>query len=154
MRAGGARRHPVPEAEEPTTLTFSSIADALLEELGYTPVQCASEDEARATAPTPPSDGAPGTWPVYYFESDTSGEKPVEEFFTADERVDLERFSALGVVRAASTNRIEEVRTTRDDLVALFERAELPKAAIVETLTALVPTFEHVETGRGLDSKM
>jgi FlaA1/EpsC-like NDP-sugar epimerase len=137
-----------PKLDEPTTLTFSSIADALLEELGYTPVQCASEDEARATAATDT------TWPVYYFESDTSGEKPVEEFFTADERVDLERFSALGVVRAASTNRVDEVRATRDDLVTLFERAELPKAAIVETLSALVPTFEHVETGRGLDSKM
>ena len=137
-----------PKLDEPTTLTFSSIADALLEELGYTPVRCATEDEARAAAPTDT------TWPVYYFESDTSGEKPVEEFFTADERVDLERFSALGVVRAASTNRIDEVRATRDDLAALFERPELPKSAIVEALTTLVPTFEHVETGRGLDSKM
>ncbi len=148
-----------PRLAEPTTLTFSSIADALLDELGYTPVECATEDEARATRPTPPSADGRGTWPVYYFESDTSGEKPVEEFFTDDERVDLERFSALGVVRATSTRseqaqRIDEIRTTRDDLVALFESADLDKAAIVETLTALVPTFEHVETGRGLDSKM
>jgi hypothetical protein len=122
-------------------------------------MHCSSEDEARATAPTPPTSAAPGTWPVFYFESDTSGEKPVEEFFTDDERVDLERFSALGVVRQASSSpeqaqAIGAIRSTRNDLVALFEQDELPKAAIVETLTALVPTFEHVETGRGLDSKM
>ena len=141
-----------PRLDEPTTLTFSSIADALLDELGYTPVVCASEDEARAFFATRAADSR--EWPVYYFESDTSGEKPVEEFFTDDERVDLERFDALGVVRAASTNAIDEIRTTRDDLVTLFDRADLDKAAIVETLTALVPTFEHVETGRGLDSKM
>jgi FlaA1/EpsC-like NDP-sugar epimerase len=150
-----------PKLDAPTTLTFSSIADALLEELGYTPVRCATEDEARAFLGSlgpggdePSAAGGSREWPVYYFESDTSGEKPVEEFFTADEHVDLERFSALGVVRAASTDRIEDVRATRDDLVTLFERAELPKAAIVDTLRTLVPTFEHVETGRGLDSKM
>lgn len=144
-----------PRLDEPTTLTFSSIADALLEELGYTPVRCATEDEARgffASRGIAPSEST--EWPVYYFESDTSGEKPVEEFFTPDERVDLERFSALGVVRAASTNSVDEIRATRDDLVALFERPELPKAEIVAALRALVPTFEHVETGRGLDSKM
>lgn len=141
-----------PRLDEPTTLTFSSIADALLEELGYTPVRCATEDEARAFRSS--GDHAPDEWPVYYFESDTSGEKPVEEFFTDGESVDLERFSALGVVRAASTNSIDEVRATRDDLRTLFERAELPKAEIVAALSALVPTFEHVETGRGLDSKM
>ncbi len=142
-----------PRLDEPTTLTFSAIADALLDELGYTPVVCASEDEARAFRPTATE------WPVYYFESDTSGEKPVEEFFTADERVDLERFSALGVVRATftgpdRTRQIDAIRATRDELVTLFDAPELPKSAIVEALTALVPTFEHVETGRGLDSKM
>ena len=80
------------------------------------------------------------------------GDRPIDPRTVP--RVDLERFSALGVVRAASTNRIDEVRATRDDLRALFERPELPKADIVAALSALVPTFEHVETGRGLDSKM
>lgn len=137
-----------PRLSEPTTLTFSAIADALLAELGYTPVRCESEDAARAFA------GSPTEWPVFYFESDTSGEKPLEEFFTADEHVDLQRFSALGVVRAASAASIDQVRATRDDLLALFEQAELPKAAIVGALRDIVPTFEHVETGRGLDSRM
>ena len=39
-----------PRLDEPTTMTFASIADALLEELGYTPVVCATEDEAKAFA--------------------------------------------------------------------------------------------------------
>ncbi len=52
---------------------------------------------------------------MYYFESDTSGEKPVEEFFTDDERVDLERFSALGVVRATSTQQCAGDRCDQGD---------------------------------------
>jgi FlaA1/EpsC-like NDP-sugar epimerase len=146
-----------PRLDEPTTLTFSSIADALLEELGYTPVRCATEDEARAFRSS--GEHAAHEWPVFTFESDTSGEKPVEEFFTESESVDLERFSALGVVRAASTrsdrtHAIDQIRATRDELSGLFERADLPKSDIVAALSALVPSFEHVETGRGLDSKM
>lgn len=147
-----------PRLAEPTALTFSSIADALLDELGYTPVRCATEEEARAFEPVG------SQWPVYYFESDTSGEKPVEEFYTAGEEVDLGRFTALGVVRtgpAAETAGddpaeldIDRMRRVRDELLALFERPDLDKAAIVDALSALVPTFSHVETGRGLDSRM
>ncbi len=36
----------------------------------------------------------------------------------------------------------------------LFDSPELDKSDIVDALTALVPTFQHVETGRGLDSRM
>lgn len=139
-----------PRLDEPTTMTFSSIADALLEELGYTPVRFDSEDEARAFEPTETQ------WPVYYFESDTAGEKPVEEFHTADERVDLRRFAALGVVQTDSLSGpgIGGIRAVRDELLALFDRGDLLKGDIVDALSRLVPTFQHVETGRGLDSRM
>lgn len=141
-----------PQLAEPQMLTFASIADALLNELGFTPVRCATEDEARARAAA----RRPGDpeWPVYYFASDTSGEKPFEEFHTSDEVVDLDRFAALGVVRGRATTDIAGIRALGDDLRALFERDDLTKDAIVRELTRLVPTFQHVETGTGLDQKM
>lgn len=137
-----------PRLDEPSTMTFAAIADALLEELGFTPVRLGSEDEARAFTPTDTQ------WPVYYFESDTSGEKPIEEFTTQHETVDLERFTALGVVKAEPVTDVEGIRAIRDRLLALFERDDLGKTEIVDVLTELVPTFQHVETGRGLDSRM
>lgn len=137
-----------PKLAAPTTMTFSDIADALLEDLGYTPVRLESEEDARSFVPTATE------WPVYYFASDTSGEKPVEEFFTADETVDLDRFAALGVVNAQPVTDVDGIRGIRADLRALFERNDLDKAQIVTALAELVPTFEHVETGRGLDSRM
>jgi hypothetical protein len=133
-------------------MTFAAIADALLADLGLTPVRCATEDEARARAAA----RRPGDreWPVYYFTSDTSGEKPFEEFHTADEVVDLDRFAALGVVRATTDYDIDGIRALAGDLRALFEREELTKEQIVAELARLVPTFDHVETGTGLDQKM
>lgn len=141
-----------PRLEEPKMLTFSAIADALLAELGYTPQPCATEEEARQLAAH--RDPADATWPVYYFESDTSGEKSFEEFHTDDEAVDLARFDALGVVKAVATRDVADMRSTVDELRALFALPDLPKHAIVDVLSRLVPTFHHVETGKSLDSKM
>lgn len=141
-----------PKLDEPRMLTFSSIADSLLRELGYEPDPCASEDEARAKAAA----RTPGdtTWPVYYFASETSGEKSFEEFYTADEDVDLDSFGALGIVRGRASNDVAGIRNTLDGLRRLFDSADLPKEAIVDVLSTLVPTFHHVETGKSLDQKM
>ena len=141
-----------PRLEQPQMMTFSSIADALLERLGYEAVQCASEDEARTLA----ASLGPGDtrWPVYYFTSDTSGEKGFEEFFTNTETVDWERFTALGVVKGRTSQDVAGIRQLGSDLRGLFAQPELSKEEIVAVLTRLVPTFHHVETGRSLDQKM
>jgi FlaA1/EpsC-like NDP-sugar epimerase len=141
-----------PQLDEPRMLTFATIADALLRELGYEPDPCATEDEARAKAAARKPDDT--TWPVYYFASETSGEKPFEEFYTVEEDVDLDSFVALGIVRGRASNDVAGIRTTLDDLRALFARPDLPKEAIVDVLATLVPTFHHVETGKSLDQKM
>ncbi|HQI66941.1 MAG TPA: UDP-N-acetylglucosamine 4,6-dehydratase [Rhodoglobus sp.] len=141
-----------PRLEQPQMLTFSSIADALLARLGYEAVQCASEDEARALAASlGPEDTR---WPVYYFTSDTSGEKGFEEFYTNTETVDWERFTALGVVKGRTSQNVAGIRQLGSDLRGLFAQPELSKEEIVAVLTRLVPTFHHVETGRSLDQKM
>ena len=141
-----------PRLAEPTMLTFSSIADALLRSLGFEPDECATEEEARQKAAT--REPADRSWPVYYFESDTSGEKSFEEFYTDTEVVDESRFEALGVVKATTQLDVAGIRSLVADLTAIFERAQLDKADIIDVLTRLVPSFHHVETGKSLDSKM
>jgi len=153
-----------PRLGESTMLTFDAIADALLDELGYVPERFATEEEAREAARgldtrlrgTRPagSGGERANWPVHYFVSDTSGEKPAEEFHTAHEPVDLERFAAIGIVRPEPPTSVAGIRETSAELASLFERDALDKAQIVEVLGRLVPTFSHVETGRGLDARM
>ena len=141
-----------PRLAEPEMLTFSAIGTALLGDLGLRPDEHDTEDAARAAAAAMTDDDR--TWPVHYFVSDTSGEKPAEEFHTDDEQVDLERFGALGVVRAEASRSVDEIRETVAELADLFAREHLEKAQIVEVLGRLVPTFSHVETGRGLDQRM
>lgn len=141
-----------PRLAEPEMLTFSAIGSALLSDLGLWPEQHDTEDSARLAAAQMTADDR--TWPVHYFVSDTSGEKPAEEFHTDDEQVDLERFDALGVVQTSAKRSVDEIRATVAELADLFGREQLEKAQIVEVLARLVPTFSHVETGRGLDQRM
>ncbi|TAL41802.1 MAG: NAD-dependent epimerase/dehydratase family protein [Salinibacterium sp.] len=141
-----------PPLDESKMLTFSSIADALLRAHGYEPEHCASEAEAREKAAG--RSAGDTTWPVYYFESDTSGEKSFEEFHTDTEVVDLESLKTVGIVKGETHHDIAAIREICADLRALFEQPELAKESIVEALTGLVPTFQHVETGKSLDQKM
>ena len=76
-------------------ITFADIATKYLASLGYEAVPCTSEEEARDNAYRLIAERR---WPCYFFQSDTTGEKDFEEFFTAKEDIDLARFEGIGVI--------------------------------------------------------
>lgn len=132
-------------------ITFADIARKYLESLGYEPVICQTEDEARALAEALP-DGK--RWPCYFFPSDTSGEKDFEEFFTDVEDVDWDRFADAGVVQ-------NDVAWNEDILNRFAERiAELRQARawskkdLVQLFLDTLNNFDHLETFKYLDDKM
>ncbi|WP_395007854.1 UDP-N-acetylglucosamine 4,6-dehydratase, partial [Undibacterium sp.] len=85
-----------PKLSEVLNLTkFSDIAVRYLEQLGFSPFECDSEEEARARAAELI---AKKKWPCYFFKSDTTGEKDFEEFYTAAETLNMERFMNIGVI--------------------------------------------------------
>ncbi|RMG53986.1 MAG: hypothetical protein D6717_10310 [Gammaproteobacteria bacterium] len=141
-----------PKLREEQMMRFSDIAVALLGELGMQPLFCASEEEARAAAARMPEH--PREWPVYFFESDTSGEKMYEEFYGPEETVDMDRFHALGVVQGRRFLSQAQVEGAMAELEAMCRRSDLTKADWVSWLERYVPDFAHKETGKSLDAKM
>jgi nucleoside-diphosphate-sugar epimerase len=206
--------------------TFAEIARALLAELGYKPVECASEEEAKALSAERQAEGAKrqaegaereaegakrqaegaerqaegakrqaeGTerqaesgkrqarsggpfappasrlaqlWPCYFFKSDTTGEKEFEEFFAQGERLVLDRFKRVGVVKGGGGQRAEGggrraedggLEVAINDFLGFVRKAKtdptITKADYVREIQKLVPTLQHHETGRNLDQKM
>ena len=126
---------------------FPDIAALLLAERGLEPFSCASEEDARRLAPPP------GRWPCHFAPSDTSGEKPEEEFFRHDDVLDLETFGAIGIVREQIAS-----RQTIDSFLAAIQtiRAESVwrKERVVAAICEAVPELDHVERGHDLDQKM
>jgi FlaA1/EpsC-like NDP-sugar epimerase len=140
-----------PKLEEAGMKRFSDIGTALLRSMGYEPMFCTTEQEARQAAANL---NGQSTWPVYYFPSDTSGEKDFEEFYTEEEVTDLERFRSLGVIRNAPKKDFSEIEIMFQSLSALFARDFVSKEDIVQLLADFIPNFEHIETGKNLDGKM
>ncbi|HUR30016.1 MAG TPA: polysaccharide biosynthesis protein [Saprospiraceae bacterium] len=141
-----------PKLNDAGMKTFAEIADAYLFELGYKPDHSNSEEEAKImSANWKPTDT---TYPVYYFNSDTSGEKSYEEFFTHDEELDLSAFKSLGIIKNAEKPSIDVINKQLEDLQKLFKASNLSKESIVSFLKDCIPGFEHIETGKNLDSKM
>ena len=132
-------------------ITFADIAVKYLAHLGYEPYLCTSEDQARELAATLPEKGQ---WPCLFMDSDTTGEKDFEEFFTDNETLDMERFENLGVIKNEALFDSELVNEFEQTIVKLKRDQAWTKDEIVELFFKMIPAFGHKETGKYLDSKM
>jgi|SRR4051812_13130157 len=134
---------------EKDLVLFKTIAIDFLKEIGYQADECSSEDEAKEKA----ENLTGNKYPVYFFNSETSGEKLYEEFYTDEETIELNRFDSLGVV----TNAARRSKAELDKVIGVLEnlfKTETKKESVVKMLNELLPTFQHVETGLNLDQKM
>nr|WP_086939814.1 UDP-N-acetylglucosamine 4,6-dehydratase [Thaumasiovibrio occultus] len=132
-------------------ITFADIAVKYLEQRGYEPYLCANEDEARELAHTLPEQGK---WPCLFTESDTTGEKDFEEFFTDNETLDMARFDNLGVIKNEPLYEPEKLALFESTIAQMKTDRAWTKEQIVELFFAMIPDFGHKETGKYLDSKM
>ncbi|MDA9324123.1 UDP-N-acetylglucosamine 4,6-dehydratase [bacterium] len=132
-------------------VTFSEIAVRYLREQGYEPYECKSEDEARERAAELIANKQ---WPCYFFNSDTTGEKDFEEFFTDDEDLDIESFETVGVIKSQPDFDVSKLDEFMNRIVALREKGTWTKDDLVKLYIGLLPGFAHKETGKFLDQKM
>ena len=130
---------------------FTLIVEALLKKYGLALDLCKSEEEAREKALLLNENST--SYPVFYFNSDTSGEKAYEEFFTDQESLDMETFIKLGVVKNNKARSKQEIENIFTNLHNLFKQ-KTTKSELIETLKKYLPNFEHIETGKNLDQKM
>ncbi len=132
-------------------ITFSEIAERYLRNLGYEPVQCATEDEARSRVAELK---AKRCYPVYFFASDTTGEKDFEEFYTERETLDLGRFAALGVIKNEPAYDEERLARFTEAVAAFRARGFWSRRELIDLFNYMIPEFDHKETGKFLDGRM
>ena len=131
--------------------TFSDIAERYIENLGYEPYHCSTEEEARDR-----SDEliASKRWPCYFFKSDTSGEKDFEEFFTDNEILDMNQFKNLGVIKNEANFSSNMLDNFLEVIYELRTQTVWEKSPIVDLFNEMIPDFDHKETGKYLDGRM
>lgn len=130
---------------------FDEIARRYLHTVGYEPVECATEDEARQKVDEL---AVKHQWPCYFFKSDTTGEKDFEEFFVQGEQVDLQHFADIGIVTnnvgwdSAALERFEQT------IDAMLEAGQWNKPELVKLFNQTLNRFSHKETFKYLDDRM
>ncbi|NVK29843.1 MAG: UDP-N-acetylglucosamine 4,6-dehydratase [Gammaproteobacteria bacterium] len=132
-------------------ISFADIAVKYLVDKGYEPVLCASEDEARELAKTLPEQGK---WPCLFTDSDTTGEKDFEEFFTDQETLDIESFVNLGIIKNEAKFDSQKLSEFEERIDSMKRELVWDKHTLVDLFHYMIPDFGHKETGKYLDSKM
>lgn len=141
-----------PKLGEDQMLTFSHICDDFVKAEGFNKKECSTDAEAKQYASEMSYEDT--TYPVVYFKSDTTGEKAYEEFYVPGEKIDMQRFQALGVVEQTARHSMDEVNAFFERLEAIFREEGFTKAQVVDAIKEFIPNFEHEEKGKNLDQKM
>jgi len=127
---------------------FKEIALDFLNENGFEPELVKSEKEAKEFD----FDSNPSKYPIYFFKTDTSGEKTYEEFYTEEEDYKINKYDALGFIKTPDIKiSFEDVES---DFENVFNNLSSQKSDIVTVIKKYVPDFMHIETGKHLDQKM
>ena len=127
---------------------FKDIAMDYLKSNGLNPVIVNSESEAKEFK----FKKSKLDYPIYFFKTDTSGEKTFEQFYTNTEDFYLSDHETLGYINS------KHINISFDEIIFDFKNAfnneNLEKSDIVNVLKKYVPNFSHIETGKNLDEKM
>ena len=127
---------------------FKDIALDYLKEEGFEPAFMNSEKEAKEYD----IDSNSGKYPIYFFKTDTSGEKTYEEFYTEEEDYNIKKYDSLGFINTPKIQiSFEEVKASFD---IVFSNSNSEKLDIIKVIKKYVPDFIHIETGKHLDQKM
>ena len=131
--------------------SFNDLACKYLNSMGYTPYECSSEDEARSKIDELLDKKM---WPCFFSPSDTTGEKPIEEFFTAHETVCEDSYKTIGILK--QNHQIDD-KKLNDFLISLKEikdRGTWTKSDLVTIFKNCLAEFKYEDIGKYLDTKM
>jgi FlaA1/EpsC-like NDP-sugar epimerase len=140
-----------PKLNEEQLVNFKTITEDFFNYLKKDIKVCKSETEAKVLASKINDDSH---YPVYFFKTDTSGEKLYEEFYTSEDEVNFNLYESIGVVTNSLKPTFSDMEVTIGEIETLFKREFYDKEDIIKIMNKILPNFNHIETGKSLDQKM
>jgi UDP-N-acetylglucosamine 4,6-dehydratase len=131
-------------------VSLLDIAIKFLREKGYQAHICNTEDEARYLIKILPNQGK---WPCLITKSDTTGEKEVEEFFTNKEKLNMEKYKNLGIIKNDKTYDVNSLNEFKKNIEKL-KSSNWSKKSLIDEFFKLIPEFKYQDKNKYLDGKM
>tara|TARA_X000000950_G_scaffold242864_1_gene297554 strand:+ start:5265 stop:6461 length:1197 start_codon:yes stop_codon:yes gene_type:complete len=132
-------------------ISFSDILIKYLKNLGYEAYVCKTEEEARDLIKSLPKEGK---WPCLFTKSDTTGEKDFEEFYTDKEKLDLNAFKNLGIIKNKLEYDDNKLQSFEVAINKIKSAKKWDKKLIVDEFFKMIPEFEYVDKEQYLNQKM
>jgi len=141
-----------PKIQKDLALTdFIYLVESFLKAKGYTAFECSSEEEARREASNLISHKK---WPCIFFDSDTTGEKEYEEFFTNEDSLNLDTYQSIGILNNNLLSDEQLLEIFLDNISSFLEKGIWTRKNLIDEFEVLLGNFKHIEKGKFLDEKM
>jgi len=141
------------ENNEIKLISFTTIVENYLKSKGLSMQICATEEEAREYLNTSSNKSI---WPCYFFDSDTTGEKLYEEFYTSSEKINFDQYKNIGIVEYSNSNFTSLIKY--EEFLSKLEKILISqhweKQDLVDLFKKVLPDFNHEEKFKYLDQKM
>lgn len=131
--------------------TFDQMAIKFLKNIGYEPLICKTEEEAREAVNKIKNNKR---WPCFFSNSETTGEKSEEEFFSKNEKIDLNKFQNIGVIENSLKIDYSKINTFKKEVQSVKKNKTWYRKDILKIFKNTLPEFNHIEKNKFLDDKM
>lgn len=133
-------------------LPIKKIAELYLQEKGFKPIYYTTEEDARYHIKKKLN--SKSHWPCKLSISDTSGEKPYEEFFAENEIINYEDYESIGVINLNTDSKNKNLEKFILTIDKIRESGFWKKKDILAAFKLVLKDFNHLERGKYLDQKM
>ena len=91
-------------------------------------------------------------WPCYFFKSNTTGEKSIEEFYTKNENVNFSQYESIGII--SKNDNALDYEIFEKEFKKIITNDSINRNKILDFMKKNLIDFSHIEKGRSLNEKM
>ena len=140
-----------PKLSPNNLISFKEISTKFFKEINLNIKKLNTENEAKLFSV---NRSKIDPYPVYYFKTNTSGEKLFEEFYSNTDLVDEKKFNSLGVIKNGPILSKSRLDILFDELFKMINSNNFNKPLLIQIFKSYLDNFNHIETGENLDNKM
>ena len=95
-----------------------------------------------------------GKCPCYFFNTDTTGEKKFEVFFTESENLDINRYKNIGVIKSDLKFNDNDLFYFRKEIDRMLNEGDWNRNDLLTLFKRILTNFDHIEKKLHLDNHL
>lgn len=133
-------------------ISFSDLAIKFLKLKNFKPVFFKTENSSRKFIKTNKNKNL---WPCYFFNSDTTGEKKEEIFYSVNDKLNEDKFTDIGIISDAITKQeLKKINLFIKNLNDYSKKNNWKKKELIKIVQNTLGNFNYIDKKKHLNEKM